>query len=439
MDTVIDNVSLRNKSHRKVSYIVVGAVNRGSVYATYALENPHIAQVVAVAEPRPAWRELFVVKHGVVAQNVFSDWKEVLERDKFADAVVVTTPDALHAEPVIAFANKGYHILVEKPMAVSEADCIRMTRAARDNNVILAVGHVMRYTPYTQKIKDIVQSGVLGTIASVQHLEPVGNWHFAHSYVRGNWRKESESTFSLMAKSCHDVDWLRYVIGLPCTRVSSFGSLLHFRKERKPKEAGDAKRCLDCALQETCAYSAKQIYRPGNTGWPVNIITPGVPDIESVTAALRDGPYGRCVYECDNDVCDQQVVNLEFEGGATASFSMVAFTERICQRQTRVFGTLGELECDGETIKHTDFRWPHSTRTLQPAGFAGSQMTGHGGADWYLMDSFIEAVATDNPAKILSGPTETLESHLLVFAAEKARRTGTVISTDSIATLAIQS
>jgi len=427
----------RIKSQKHISYIVIGAGNRGNVYATYAFENPSLARIVAVAEPRKYHRETFAKKHSLPADNVFSDWSEIVKRDKFADAVVITTPDILHIGPALAFANKGYHILLEKPMAISEEDCGAIAKAAQQNNVILAVGHVMRYTPYTQKIKEIVDSGKIGKVMCIQHVEPVGWFHFAHSYVRGNWRRESEATFSLMAKSCHDIDWIRYIMGVPCTKVSSFGSLSYFTKENKPKEAGEAKRCLDCPIQDTCAYSAKTVYldrvKKGHTGWPVHIIVNSDIDIESVTDALKNGPYGRCAYECDNDVCDNQVVNMEFEGGRTASFTMIAFSEEVCVRKTRVYGTMGQLDCDGTKIRLFDFRDPQNPQTFSPESeFTRSKMSGHGGGDWYLMDSFLAAVAFNDPSLILSGPHETLESHLIVFAAEKARRENNIVSTVDI-------
>jgi len=370
-------------------------------------------------------------------ENVYEDWTDLVKRDKFADAVVITTPDILHAGPAVAFAKKGYHILLEKPMAINEEDCIAITKACTENNIILAVGHVMRYTPYTQKIKEIVDSGKIGKVMNIQHVEPVGWFHFAHSYVRGNWRRQDQSTFSLMAKSCHDIDWIKYIIGAKCLQVSSFGSLSFFTKENKPKEAGKAMRCLDCPIMDSCAYSSKKIYldlvKTGHKGWPIHIITNSEPDIESVTEALKNGPYGICAFESDNDVCDNQVVNMEFEGGRTASFTMIAFSEEVCVRKTRIYGTQGEISCDGHSIRVFDFRDPNHPLQFTPEPtFTRSKMSGHGGGDWYLMDSFVAAVSFNDPSLILSGPKETLESHLIVFAAEKARKQNMVISTQNI-------
>jgi predicted dehydrogenase len=213
--------------------------------------------------------------------------------------VIIATPDALHLEPAVAFAQRGYNMLLEKPLAPDPESCQRIANAALAHNIIFAVAHVMRYTNYTQQLKHLIISGVIGELVSIQHLERVGYWHYAHSFVRGNWRNEFESSCMLLAKSCHDVDWLRYMIGHPCVQVSSFGSLMHFRKEAKPKAAGEAKHCLDCAFEPCCPYSAKKFYlhelfSQDKLGWPLNVITTDF-TAEGVLEALRHGPYGRCV------------------------------------------------------------------------------------------------------------------------------------------------
>jgi len=409
-----------------VKLLIVGAGSRGGGFAGYAAKYPGRAVVVGVAEPREFYRNRLAEAHRIPEANVFDDWQPAAERERFADAAVIATPDAVHAGPAVALAKKGYHMLLEKPMATNEEDCRRIAAAAIDNGIIFAVGHVLRYTVYTQQLKSIVDSGAIGEAVCIQHLEPVGYWHQAHSFVRGNWGNEARSSFMLMAKSCHDLDWLRYIMGVRCLRVSSFGSLCHFRKEHKPEGAGD--RCLDCPVEPDCAYSARKIYlgrvAAGHTGWPVDILTPDV-TVEGVTEALRAGPYGRCVYECDNDVVDHQVVNMEFEGGRTATFTMTAFTEA-GGRKTRIFGTRGQIEGDGREIRVFDFLTDRAQTVDTEAGDA-SIPGGHGGGDHRLMSSFISAVANNDPEMILSGAAETLETHLMVFAAERARREGTVV------------
>lgn len=411
---------------KQVTVAIMGAGGRGAGYAEYALGFPDQVKVVGVAEPRDFYRQTLATKHAIPAANIFTDWRQAAKRPRFADAVIIATQDAMHREPAVAFARRGYHILLEKPMAPNAKDCRAIVAAAKKAGVLFGVCHVMRYTRYTQRLKALLDSGRIGEIVSVQHLEPVGYWHQAHSFVRGNWGNEGRSSCMLLAKSCHDIDWLRYVVGKPCRRVSSFGNLKHFRMDQKP--AGAADRCLDCAVEAGCPYSAKKIYlgrvARGHTGWPVNVLSPDT-SVEGITQALREGPYGRCVYACDNDVVDHQVVNLEFEGGATADFTMTAFN-KAGHRQTRLFGTRGEITGDGVKIKVFDFLTDKEEEIDTETSADGSLLSGHGGGDFGLMQAFVKAVATGDRSHILSGPDETLESHLMVFAAEAARREGRV-------------
>ena len=410
---------------KPVSTIIIGAGNRGTGYADYIAEHPDEGKVVAVAEPRDWYRNTMAKKHHLDKKNVYNDWKELAARDRFADVVFICTQDALHTEPAIAFAEKGYHILLEKPMAPTEAECQNIVAAVKKQNSLFAVCHVLRYTPYTQKLKAILDTGRIGEIVSIQHLEPVGYWHQAHSFVRGNWRNEKESAFMLLAKSCHDIDWIRYIMDEPCLRVHSFGGLKHFRQSEKPANASN--RCLDCPVEKECPYSACKIYldriRNGETGWPADVLTPEVTE-ESIIQALKEGPYGRCVYRCDNDVVDHQVVNLEFAGNKSATFTMTAFT-RGRGRETRIFGTKGEINGDSSKIEIFDFK-TDETEVIDTTASEMSVNGGHGGGDFGLMQSFLAAVRNNDSGKILSGPQESLETHLTVFAAERSRHQRTV-------------
>jgi predicted dehydrogenase len=403
-----------------ITLLIVGAGNRGAGYATAARLQPERVRIAGAADPRAPYRQAIAGAYDVPSHHVFADWREAASRPRFADAVVIATPDALHAEPAIAFARLGYAMLLEKPMAPNAADCQRIVEAVEASGVIFAVGHVLRYTPYTRQIKALLAAGVIGDLVSIQHLEPVGYWHFAHSFVRGNWRSATLSSPVLLAKSCHDLDWIRYIMGVPCQAISSFGSLRHFTPQNRP--AGASERCLDCPVAPDCPYSARKIYLDrvarGQTGWPVDVLTSDV-TAEGVEAALRNGPYGRCVYACDNDVLDNQVVQMQFAGGRTASFSMVAFTEA-GHRRTTIFGTRGELTCDGHTVRIHDFL-TDATQVIDIDALTAGQPGSHAGGDYGLMDAFVSAVAAGDPGLILSGPQESLESHLMVFAAEQAR------------------
>lgn len=230
--------------------------------------------MVGVAETREFHRRLVARDHGIEPAGQFTSWEDVAAVGKrLADAVIIATQDHMHTEPAIRYAGLGYHILLEKPMAVTAQDCRKIVAAVKAAGVIFGVGHVLRYTPYMRKMKELTES--IGRVINVQHLEPIGDWHFTHSYVRGSWANEARSTFMLMAKCCHDIDLIRHLMGKPCERVSSFGDLSMFRSERKPREAGSATRCVACPLVNSCAYSAKRLYldqaESGYFGWPVSL------------------------------------------------------------------------------------------------------------------------------------------------------------------------
>ncbi|WP_424887154.1 Gfo/Idh/MocA family protein [Streptomyces sp. XH2] len=409
-----------------VSLLVIGAGERGTGYAKWALRHPDRATVIGVAEPRAVRRARLVEEHGIAPGNAVSDWKELPARGKIADAVLICTLDRAHVGPTEAFAALGYHILLEKPMALDEESCRRVVTAVEQAGVMLAVGHVLRYTPYTQALKAVVDSGRLGDIVNVQHLEPVGFWHQAHSFVRGNWRRTDVATSMLMAKSCHDLDWLQYVIGQPPQRLSSFGRLSHFTPANRPAEAAD--RCVECPVAHGCPYSATHFYGGmlgrGEHHWPLGVVVDEFTP-RALDEALRTGPYGRCVYACDNDVVDHQVVAMEFPGGATATFTMTAFNEA-ADRRTRIFGTRGELYGDGKTLRIYDFLTRTEADVTPSRQGDMTAAGGHGGGDAGLMDAFVEAVATGDPARIKSGPRDSLASHMAVLAAERARLNGTV-------------
>lgn len=412
--------------NKPVTIAIVGAGSRGTRYSEYAVAHPDKAKIVAVAEPRDFYRESLVSAHHIQQDNTFKDWNELVGRGKIADAVIIATQDQMHRDPAVKFAELGYDILLEKPMAVTEQHCRDIVNAAESNNVLLSVCHVMRYTKYTCKLKQIIDSGAIGEIISIDQVEPVGYWHYAHSFVRGNWSNLEKSSFMLLTKCCHDIDWLRYIADSRIKKVSSFGSLKYFRKENTPDSAAD--RCVECPLQSNCPYSALKIYlekaRLGQFDWPNNVITSDLTE-QGVLKAITEGPYGRCVYKCDNDVVDHQVVNMLFENQSTATLTMTAFTE-LTARKTRIFGTKGQLVGDGEKIEHYDFltdnREVHNTSISD-----GSILSGHGGGDYEIIKSFVQAVSTGDNSKVLSGPSESLESHLAVFAAERARNNSSVV------------
>ncbi|KAF8264945.1 streptomycin biosynthesis protein StrI [Lactarius quietus] len=388
---------------KPITLAVVGCGQRGTSYAWFSYKEPAKCRVVAIAEPRSNTRTRFATS----AETIQTLGK------RLADAVVIAVQDHMHAELVVAFAAQGYDILCEKPMATSIDHCLQIEAAVKKAGVIFGMGHVQC------AITEVVRSGQLGQLINAQHIEPVGHWHFAHSYVRGNWSKEAESSFSLMTKSCHDIDIL-------CHWLSPDTPSMCHRSSSKPAEAGNATRCLDCTYEAQCPYSAKKTYldrvASGHVGWPVSPLVDMIPDIENITDAIQNGPYGKCVYECDNDVCDHQVVNIQYASGATVSFTMVAYTKMVCERQTRLHFTHGEIIGDMNTFTVTDFRTSRTTVHRPPR-----EGGGHGGGDFGLMRTFVEAVRTRQQELLGTDVTDVLKSHLTVFAAEHSRKTRSVV------------
>ncbi|XP_076042017.1 putative oxidoreductase YteT [Oratosquilla oratoria] len=420
---------------RTTTFVVVGAGHQGQSYARYALHHPNEMKVVGVAEPRAEVRRVVQEAHGIPEERCFVDWQTLVLEDRIADCVIIGTQDKDHIHSTTALAAKGYHILLEKPMATTAEDCRAIYRACQEAGIVLAVCHVLRYFPPIQKIKQLIDSGVIGEVTNINHTERIGFWHFGHSYVRGNWGNEERGTFTLLTKSCHDVDTIAYwMSNTRCTKISSFGSLLHFKKDRQPE--GAASRCLDCKVERSCPYSARRLYldsKPESPRWPMSAVCPvKEPEkdyVDQLEEALQKGPYGKCVYDTDNDVCDNQVVNFEFENGATCALSMVAHTEMARGRQTTIYGSHGQLSWDGTMktpIRQFDFLTQEATYH-DYQGMEAPENWGHGVADYFLVKSFIGAVARGMKKYVTSGPEISLQTHLLCFAAEHSRRTGRVV------------
>lgn len=408
-----------------VTAVLIGAGQRGmDVYGDYALRSPNELKFVAVAEPDPVRRKKFQTLHQIPEELAFDSWEALLSREKLADCAMVCTMDKFHVAPAKAALAKGYHVMCEKPMSCEPRDCVEMGRYAQKYGKTLTVSHVLRYSPFFTKLKALLEENVIGDVVNIQHMEGVGYWHQAHSYVRGNWADTMKSSPMILQKSCHDMDLLRWLIGKPCVQVASFGSLYHFKAENAP--AGSALRCQDCQIRENCPYDCRKIYlkSQGESYYDTirRVVAPENTD-EAVEEALETGPYGRCVYHCGNNAVDHQVVALEFEGGVTATFTMCGFTQE-CNRLMNLMGTKGQILCDLErsTIEIRDF----ATGRRDTVTVAVND-SGHNGSDDAFVDGFLKTVASDG-AYSLTGAEESVESHLMAFAAEESRLTGRTVS-----------
>ena len=399
---------------KPVTAIVCGAGNRGNVYGDYALAFPSKLDIVGVAEPIPIRNQRYTAKHAIKEENRFVTWEDVFKKPKFADAVIITTPDNLHYGPCMEALKMGYDVLLEKPISPSEKECRDILALAKKSGRIVAVCHVLRYAPYFVKLRELIQGGAIGEVISVQHLEPIEHVHMSHSYVRGNWHNDKQTTPIILAKSCHDLDILRWMIGKPCKSIAAFGDLKWFTKKNAP--AGSTERCTDgCSVEGACPYSALDIYyRKRQRNYVFDLPEEKDKQAEYVLQQLKTTNYGRCVYRMDNDQPDHYITSILFDDNVTASFSMEAFTSYE-GRRTRVMGSHGDITGDMTSFTITNFKsgkkeeWKETT-------------DGHGGGDWRLAENWVQAVSSRDPSLLTSTIDQSIESHVMGFMAEESRK-----------------
>ena len=406
---------------------LIGAGNRGrGIFGAYALTNPHRAKFVAVVEPDAAKRERFAEDHAIPAENRFANCRELFARGRLAEGAVIATIENQRFEPTEGAMKQGYDILIEKPLGLTAQDVIRLCDAARSYRGIFIVCHQMRHVAPYAALKSMIASGRYGRIISVEHSENLSYEHMAHSFVRGFF-SQSRLTPMILAKCCHDMDILRYLVDSRPRRLASFGALTHFRSENAPE--GAPAYCLEgCPAESTCPYHVQKVYFRDDTD-PAYIRQMGVvTNRRDLLELLRTNQFGRCVYRCDNDVVDHQVVALEFENGATASFRMVGLNG-VERRMTRVSMEKAELSLDlVEGVIHVWTYGPERQKlSVEPLSVSGT----HHGGDVAIMDAFIQASRTGNKQHVLTPVAASLESHLMAFAAEEARVTGRVVDLEA--------
>lgn len=406
------------KLPKPLTAIVIGAGSRGSTYSGYADKYPSSLKIVGVSDINEFRKKKMADRFSIKESGRFGDWSEVFKVPKFADIVFITTPDALHYAPCMKALEMGYHVLLEKPAAQNEQDCLDILAQSKKYKRIVAICHVLRYAPYFKALKHTIDSGKIGEVLSIDHLEPVEYIHFSHSYVRGNWNNSKKSTPAVISKSCHDLDILRWLINKPCKSVTAFGHQTFFKAEKAPK--GAAKRCLDCPLESQCAFSAKRIYYDWRI-WTHVFDLEGNREEQGkqILSYLRTTDYGRCVFHSDNDQPENFVMNMDFESGATASFSMQAMTS-YGGRRTRIMGTKGDIVGDMNVFTVYNFltrkteKWEHTATG------------GHGGGDLRLIRDLLKAVQNNDESMLTSNIEASIESHIMGFRAEKSRLKGTI-------------
>jgi predicted dehydrogenase len=465
-----------------ITAILIGAGNRGmDVYGNYALKFPDKLKFVAVAEPIQFRKEKFARLHKIPLKRTYNSWEEILGEEKLADIAFVCTQDQMHIDPTLIALDRGYNILLEKPMAHTLEGCIKIVKKVEETKRILGICHVLRYTNFFLTVKETILKGLLGNIVNISQRENISWYHMAHSFVRGNWRNVDLSSPMILQKCCHDLDLLFWMVGCKSKKISSFGSLKHFVPSNAPK--GSPYYCVEgCPIEKTCLYYAPRIYidiipiiqileKSNQFGfkilanlrkkhirlltilskliklinrlrywreWPVGPMYSGLPEEitedysdETKIEILKSNPYGRCVYKCDNDVVDHQVVNIEFENDVTANLTMHGFSERE-GRTLRIDGTkatlIGQFSDSGQEIILFD---PFSgTKKVIFSQKLTIDSSGHGGGDFALVDAFLETLHS-NKSQPLTNAIDSLESHLMAFAANESRLQAKVVDMEN--------
>ncbi len=412
-----------------ITFAIAGFGDRGSTYASMQKLFPDRMKVVAVADLNPNKVKKARELYNIPEENCFASAEEMFEKGRLADVCVVSTMDRQHVGHAIPALELGYHVLMEKPISPDIEKCreiLEVSKKHPDHHIILC--HVLRYTNFYNTLKDIIGSGKIGEVVSICANENVGYWHQAHSFVRGNWRNSDETSPMILQKSCHDMDILTWLVGKKCKSVSSVGGIHLFKKERAPE--GSTDYCLGgCKIKDECIFDAEKIYLTGEkTGlmqggnWISSVLSVEN-TVESTYEALRNGPYGRCVYHCDNNVVDHQQTNLLMEDGTTIQFTMCAFTED-CYRYFKAMGTMGEIEADmkSNVLRVRVFGKGEEVMDLKAMS---ADLKGHGGGDSGIVEDFLNMLIDGaEPTERTTTLEHSMESHYVALAAEESRLNG---------------
>ena len=416
--------------NKPLETVIVGGGHRSLIYAGLSDIKPEMMKIVGIVDPNEFRRKSIAEKFSIPEENIFTNVEEFTARPKFADAVINGTMDHIHVETSLPILKAGYDILLEKPFAVNESEMRELVKCANENNRKIMVCFVLRYAPFYRKIKETLLTGEIGQIVNIQTVEHVSYHHMSTSHIRGKWRNEEECHASmLLAKCCHDIDIMMWLMGDDApTDVSSFGGLMQFRAENAPENSGT--RCLvDCPLVDSCLYSAKRIYLDHPDRWSF-YVWDKLEDKENGTLEekrelLKTSPYGVCAYKSDNNVVDHQSLNIQFKSGATGTHNMIGGTA-IPQRKIHIIGTKGEifgtLESGKFTVSLIDPRpgCEHKDREVDVSVTDDS----HGGGDLLLTEDFVRYVRDNNHSVSCTSINESVKGHLTVFKADESMKNG---------------
>jgi len=413
---------------KPITAIIVGAGHRAIMYASYAEKRPDILSIVGVADPSPLRRRQAAERFGFGEDMCFASSDELAARGRLADVIINGTGDFQHVPTTLPLLDAGYHVLLEKPFAVNEAEMWQLAEAARRNDRRVMVCHVLRFSPFYQTIRQKLADGAIGEILNIQMTEHVSYHHMSVSYVRGKRNREAVSAPMLLAKCSHDLDLLVWMMGGVAPRaVASLGGRMFFREDKAPAGAGT--RCLlDCPIEESCLYSARKLYLDHPKRWRTYVwesiehIADPTPE-QKIESLRTDNPFGRCVWKCDNDMVDHQSVLIEFENGTTATHNMIGGSAK-GSRKLHIIGTIGEIFGNFEdnvfTIRRID---PSPDKEHEDEVVDLKAMLdggGHGGGDLRLVADFCQVVRGEKPSLSTTSLEDSINGHLICFRADDA-------------------
>src|SRR5690554_856826 len=396
---------------KKVKVAILGFGQRGFVYANIIKNNPDLMELVSVCEINPYKKPVIMSTFNISEDNYFTDYKKMYEKGKLADVLIISTMDQDHYKQALEALEIGYDLLLEKPIAVEKEHIIDIMEKAKQLKRKAAVAHVLRYTPFYQKLKLLIDDDRIGKVQAISQTENIGYFHYAHSYVRGNWRKKELSAPMILAKACHDLDIIKYLVDSKCIKLSSFGNLNYFKKDNTPKGASDY--CYKCEV--VCPFNALKFYKENPLWAMIFSLNPNIDEV------LRDEnlTYSRCVYKLDNDVPDSQVVNLEFANGVLASLVVTAFSKET-HRQIKIHGSLGEIEADLEAKKIVVKPYLEEDEIIDLSKHSET-FDFHQGGDINMLVDFVLNIKDGTKVSALTDINYSLESHELAIDAEASR------------------
>lgn len=402
-----------------MTFAIIGLGGRGLTYAHFI--KYYGSEVIAVCDTDIRKKEIAKEEYGVKEENFFTSEEEFF-KEKRADALVISTLDALHYRQTIKALEKGYDILLEKPIAVTLEQCEKIAAKATELKRKVVVCHVLRYSPFYIGLKEIIDNGDIGKVISLSMTEEIGFYHFAHSYVRGNWRNTRVSTPLILAKNCHDIDMICWLLGKKCLSVSSTGGLKYFTAGNAPADASS--HCVNCKYINSCKYSCFYIYNNREFEKIAGLAKHGRLGgcKEEINASLSDtnNPYSRCVFKCDNDICDHQTVSMQFEEQITAQFLSTAFSNDIA-RHIRIYGTEGIVcDCGGNIVLEK----LNGEKRIIGIEYPKGGYEHHAGGDVSIVRQFIDYVENGVKTKNITDINDSVAGHKVAFYAEESRLNG---------------